>query len=76
LARSAEYVSNDHDPNNDRRGYKGISIPTPDVGFRGGFLEMDPPEQRHYRQALKPVPVARRGGQVGAARRRGGPAPA
>jgi cytochrome P450 len=54
LARSAEYVSNDHDPNNERRGYKGISIPTPDVGFRGGFLEMDPPEQRHYRQALNP----------------------
>jgi cytochrome P450 len=54
LARSAEYVSNDHDPNNERRGYKGISIPSPDVGFRGGFLEMDPPEQRHYRQALNP----------------------
>ena len=54
LARSAEYVSNDHDPNNERRGYKGISIPTPNVGFRGGFLEMDPPEQRHYRQALNP----------------------
>jgi cytochrome P450 len=54
LARSAEYVSNDHDPANERRGYKGISIPSPDTGFRGGFLEMDPPEQRHYRQALNP----------------------
>jgi len=54
LARSAEYLSNDHDPANERRGYKGISIPTPDVGFRGGFLEMDPPEQRHYRQLLNP----------------------
>ena len=54
LARSAEYVSNDHDPANERRGYKGISIPTPDVGFRGGFLEMDPPEQRYYRQLLNP----------------------
>ena len=54
LARSAEYVSNDHDPNNERRGYKGISIPSPDVGFRGGFLEMDPPEQRYYRQTLNP----------------------
>jgi len=54
LARSAEYVSNDHDPNNERRGYRGISIPSPDIGFRGGFLEMDPPEQRHYRQALNP----------------------
>jgi cytochrome P450 len=54
LARSADYLSNDHDPANERRGYKGISIPTPDVGFRGGFLEMDPPEQRHYRQLLNP----------------------
>ena len=64
LARSADYLSNDHDPANERRGYKGISIPSPDVGFRGGFLEMDPPEQRYYRQAAQPVPVAGRGGQV------------
>ena len=54
LARSAEYLSNDHDPQHERRGYKGISIPAPEVGFRGGFLEMDPPEQRHYRQLLNP----------------------
>src|SRR6266700_3163504 len=54
LARSAEYLSNDHDVNNERRGYKGITIPTPDSNFQGGFLEMDPPEQRHYRQALNP----------------------
>jgi cytochrome P450 len=54
LARSAEYVSNDHDPHNERRGYQGISIPAPETAFRGGFLEMDPPEQRHYRQALNP----------------------
>ncbi len=54
LARSAEYLSNDHDPRRERRGYQGISIPAPDVGFRGGFLEMDPPEQRHYRQQLNP----------------------
>jgi cytochrome P450 len=54
LARSAEYVSSDHDPNNERRGYKGIMIPTPNVGFRGGFIEMDPPEQRQYRQLLNP----------------------
>jgi cytochrome P450 len=54
LARSAEYLSNDHDPQHERRGYKGISIPAPDVPFRGGFLEMDPPEQRHYRQLLNP----------------------
>jgi cytochrome P450 len=54
LARSAEYLSNDHDVNNERKGYKGITIPTPEVEFQGGFLEMDPPEQRHYRQVLNP----------------------
>jgi len=54
LARSAEYLSNDHDVKGERRGYKGITIPTPDVEFQGGFLEMDPPAQRHYRQALNP----------------------
>jgi cytochrome P450 len=54
LARSAEYLSNDHDPKNERRGYKGITIPTPESDFVGGFLEMDPPAQRHYRQALNP----------------------
>jgi len=54
LARSAEYLSNDNDVKGERRGYKGISIPAPEVGFQGGFLEMDPPEQRHYRQLLNP----------------------
>jgi cytochrome P450 len=54
LARAGEYLSNDHDLEGKRRGYKGISIPTPDLEFQGGFLEMDPPEQRHYRQALNP----------------------
>ncbi|NSL42690.1 cytochrome P450 [Streptomyces sp. 8P21H-1] len=56
IARSTDKLSNDHDVNNERRGYKGITIPPPppDQGFRGGFLEMDPPEQRYYRQALNP----------------------
>jgi len=55
LARSAEYLSNDHDVHNQRKGYKGISIPAPKgTTIQGGFLEMDPPEQRHYRQALNP----------------------
>ncbi|WP_105968012.1 cytochrome P450 [Streptomyces geranii] len=57
LARAAEFISNDHDVEGERRGYQGISIPPPskDRGqARGGFLEMDPPEQRHYRQALNP----------------------
>jgi cytochrome P450 len=64
LARSAENLSNDHDINNERRGYRGITIPSPKENkFQGGFLEMDPPAQRHYRQALNaylsPAAVAR-----------------
>ncbi|MGW1215026.1 cytochrome P450 [Streptomyces sp. NPDC002499] len=56
LARSAEYLSNDHDVQGIRRGYKGITIPSPPRAreVQGGFLEMDPPEQRYYRQTLNP----------------------
>jgi cytochrome P450 len=55
IARSAELLSNDRDVNNERRGYQGITIPSPPgMRVRGGFLEMDPPEQRQYRQALNP----------------------
>ena len=56
LARSHELLSNDNDVRGERRGYRGISIPTPEriQDSRGGFLEMDPPEQRYYRQALNP----------------------
>ncbi|WP_435404925.1 cytochrome P450 [Mycolicibacterium chitae] len=55
LAR-CPHVSNDHDVNNERRGYKGISIPTmmQAENFRGGMLEMDDPEHRFYRTALNP----------------------
>ncbi|WP_198653482.1 cytochrome P450 [Actinocorallia populi] len=53
-ARSAGVISNDHDVTGERRGYQGISIPAPTRAGKGGFLEMDPPEQRHYRQALNP----------------------
>lgn len=55
LAR-CPHVSNDHDVNNERRGYKGISIPTmlEADNFRGGMLEMDDPEHRYYRGALNP----------------------
>jgi cytochrome P450 len=53
IARSADVLSNDHDIHNARRGYLGISIPSL-APYQGGFLEMDPPEQRHYRQALNP----------------------
>jgi cytochrome P450 len=56
LARSAEFISNDHDVKGERRGYKGITIPSPPRAReqQGGFLEMDPPEQRYYRQTLNP----------------------
>ena len=54
LARSAEQLSNEHDVDGTRRGYKGISIPSPPRAGRGGFLEMDPPEQRFWRQHLNP----------------------
>ena len=55
LARTPQYLSNDHDVRRERRGYQGVSIPAPvDAPIRGGFLEMDPPEQRYYRQLLNP----------------------
>jgi cytochrome P450 len=55
LARRADLLSNDNDVDGTRKGYHGISIPhREDNTTRGGFLEMDPPEQRHYRQALNP----------------------
>ena len=49
-------VSNDHDLRNERRGYKGISIPTASrvSAVRGGILEMDEPEHRTYRTVLNP----------------------
>jgi cytochrome P450 len=55
LARSAD-ISTDHDVNGERRGYKGISIPTmiEASNFRGGMLEMDDPEHKIYRSALNP----------------------
>jgi len=55
IARSADVLSNDHDVHGERRGYQGISIPaTKNTGGRGGILEMDPPEQRYFRQLLNP----------------------
>jgi cytochrome P450 len=49
-------VSNDHDINNERRGYGGISIPKAKrvSVVRGGILEMDDPEHRTYRTVLNP----------------------
>ena len=53
LAR-CPYISNDHDVNNERRGYQGITIPAKPVPLRAGILEMDPPEHRVYRNVLNP----------------------
>jgi cytochrome P450 len=57
IARRADVLSNDHDVNNTKKGYHGINIPPPasnELQTRGGFLEMDPPDQRFYRQSLNP----------------------
>ncbi|MGX7677870.1 cytochrome P450 [Jatrophihabitans sp. DSM 45814] len=52
IARSADKVSNARDLD---RGLQGISIPTMRVeGMACSFLEMDPPDQRYYRQTLNP----------------------
>ncbi|RBY84417.1 cytochrome P450 [Blastococcus sp. TF02A-26] len=64
-ARRADVLSNDDDPYGERKGYTGISIPSPPIEVRqrmaggpgalgGQFLGMDPPAQRHYRNALNP----------------------
>ena len=55
LAR-CPHVSNDHDVNNERRGYQGISIPPAKraSGVRGGMLEMDGEEHRFYRYVVNP----------------------
>lgn len=55
LAR-CPHVSNDHDVNNERRGYQGISIPPAKraAGVRGGMLEMDGDEHQSYRDLLNP----------------------
>lgn len=55
LAR-CPHISNEHDVDGTKRGYKGISIPLPDeaAGVRGGMLEMDGQEHRTYRTVLNP----------------------
>jgi cytochrome P450 len=51
MARQANLLSSDNDVAGVRDGYRGISIPS-QAAFQFGFLEMDPPPQREYRQAL------------------------
>jgi len=53
LSKRPDLLSNDHDPAGDRNGYDGISIPARGT-TRGGFIEMDPPEQSEYRRILNP----------------------
>ena len=53
MAKRPDLLSNDHDPQELRNGYGGVAIPSPPRGTtRGGFLEMDPPEQLSYRHVL------------------------
>jgi cytochrome P450 len=67
VARRSDVLSNDHDIHSERRGYDGVSVPAAakgaGSGIIGGFLEMDPPVQRYYRNALNaylsPAAVAR-----------------
>ncbi len=54
MAKHHDLVSNHHDVDGSRPGYKGISIPSHDSGGYGGFLEMDPPELLEYRRVLNP----------------------
>ncbi|MGE0309195.1 MAG: cytochrome P450 [Acidimicrobiia bacterium] len=51
MARQANLLSSDNDVTGVRKGYKGISIPS-QAAFQFGFLEMDPPTQKDYRQTL------------------------
>ncbi|WP_029431287.1 cytochrome P450 [Blastococcus sp. URHD0036] len=55
LVRSSEYLSSDHDVHGERGGprYQGITIPS-GGSMRAVFQEMDPPEQRYYRNVLNP----------------------
>jgi cytochrome P450 len=64
-ARRADVLSNDSDPHHERKGYTGITIPSlsgeqaktqagPPGSLGGNFLMLDPPVQRHYRNALNP----------------------
>jgi cytochrome P450 len=56
LARRADLLSNDNDLEGVRKGYRGVMVPAapPEYKSHAGFLEMDPPDQRYYRQALNP----------------------
>lgn len=55
IARQSDVLSNENDYQGTKRGYKGISIPHREgMQSRGGFLELDPPEQTDYRKTLNP----------------------
>jgi cytochrome P450 len=55
LVRHSEFLSSDHDVTGERGGprYQGITIPSAGQ-MRAVFQEMDPPEQRYYRNVLNP----------------------
>ncbi|MET0909003.1 MAG: cytochrome P450 [Ilumatobacteraceae bacterium] len=51
IARRGGALSSDNDVLGVRKGYQGVGVPA-QLGFQVGFLEMDPPDQKEYRQAL------------------------
>ena len=53
MSKRPDLLSSDHDPDGVRNGYQGISVPARGT-TRGGFIEMDPPEQSEYRRVLNP----------------------
>ncbi len=56
IARRPDVVSSESDITGLKPNYRGTSIPPANMpqGIRGGFLEMDPPEQREFRNILNP----------------------
>jgi cytochrome P450 len=52
IVRAGDVLSAARDP---ERGYVGVAIPSSGAGgLTPSFLEMDPPDQRYYRQTLNP----------------------
>lgn len=54
LIRSGDTLSSRHDRAGEGRGYQGNGVPGYGDGNFAGFQEMDPPDQRYYRQILNP----------------------
>lgn len=55
VAKDAATYSSDNDPEGDRSGYRGVSIPESPKVPRSIPLELDPPELNAYRRMLHPL---------------------